>query len=209
MINEDKFEFVGNQLTLDFINTQIARSGETRELLSSFGDLVVWCVKAEIFDDKTATEILSKWKNKPEAEASLEKALAFRSELRGTILQIIRLKKIPARIIDSINDILRTQTGYFEIERANGKFSKRRRFKFDEPRDLLVPLADSASDFLCFADFELVKKCEDAGCVRFFYDTTKNHSRRWCSMISCGNRAKATNYYERKKARNKRENLKS
>jgi predicted RNA-binding Zn ribbon-like protein len=35
----------------------------------------------------------------------------------------------------------------------------------------------------------------------YFYDTTKNHTRRWCSMTGCGNRAKAAAFYERKKSR--------
>lgn len=202
-----RFEFVGNQLTLDFVNTLITRSDETIELLTSFEDLITWFVESKVFDNETAAEILSKWKNKPEAEASLETALMFRSQLRRSVLQIIKRKKVPTRIIDSINNILRAQSGYFEIEKANGRFVKRRHIKFDEPQDLLLPLADAASDFLCYTDFELIKKCEGADCVRFFYDTTKNHSRRWCSMTSCGNRIKAANYYERKK-RNKREILK-
>lgn len=29
-----------------------------------------------------------------------------------------------------------------------------------------------------------------AACILFFYDTTKNYSRRWCSMSACGNRMK-------------------
>ena len=29
------------------------------------------------------------------------------------------------------------------------------------------------------------------------YDTSRNHSRRWCSMESCGNRAKAKRHYRR------------
>jgi hypothetical protein len=52
-------------------------------------------------------------------------------------------------------------------------------------------------DLLCYADPSLVKKCEDAACVLFFYDTTKNHSRRWCSMSVCRNRMKVAAHYQR------------
>jgi predicted RNA-binding Zn ribbon-like protein len=30
-----------------------------------------------------------------------------------------------------------------------------------------------------------------------FYDASKNHSRRWCSMNACGNRMKAALHYRR------------
>jgi predicted RNA-binding Zn ribbon-like protein len=33
-----------------------------------------------------------------------------------------------------------------------------------------------------------------------FYDTTKNHQRRWCSMEICGNRHKAALHRKKKKA---------
>jgi predicted RNA-binding Zn ribbon-like protein len=33
-----------------------------------------------------------------------------------------------------------------------------------------------------------------------FLDLSRNHSRRWCDMTSCGNRAKARRYYTRHKA---------
>ena len=55
---------------------------------------------------------------------------------------------------------------------------------------------------LCYADLALVKKCENPVCVLFFYDTSKNHSRRWCSMSVCGNRMKVAAHYQRlRKAR--------
>jgi predicted RNA-binding Zn ribbon-like protein len=31
-------------------------------------------------------------------------------------------------------------------------------------------------------------------------DTTKNRSRRWCDMTTCGNRAKGRRHYERRRA---------
>jgi predicted RNA-binding Zn ribbon-like protein len=33
----------------------------------------------------------------------------------------------------------------------------------------------------------------------WLYDTTRNSTRRWCSMTTCGNRAKAQRHYDRAK----------
>ena len=36
-----------------------------------------------------------------------------------------------------------------------------------------------------------------ATCVLYFYDTSRNGTRRWCSMQGCGGRAKASRHYAR------------
>jgi predicted RNA-binding Zn ribbon-like protein len=42
-----------------------------------------------------------------------------------------------------------------------------------------------------------MKACRMDTCRWAFYDGSKNHSRTWCSMSVCGNRAKARSYRER------------
>lgn len=42
-----------------------------------------------------------------------------------------------------------------------------------------------------------VKICPADDCRWAFYDTSRNHSRQWCSMEVCGNRAKARAHRER------------
>ncbi|MEK8104393.1 CGNR zinc finger domain-containing protein [Micromonospora sp. M12] len=37
-------------------------------------------------------------------------------------------------------------------------------------------------------------------CVLHFYDTSRNGTRRWCSMDGCGGRAKAARHYQRHRA---------
>jgi predicted RNA-binding Zn ribbon-like protein len=43
-----------------------------------------------------------------------------------------------------------------------------------------------------------LKVCTDEECRWAFYDTTRNHSKTWCSMDVCGNREKTRRYRERK-----------
>ncbi|WP_407565669.1 CGNR zinc finger domain-containing protein [Streptomyces sp. 184] len=44
---------------------------------------------------------------------------------------------------------------------------------------------------------ERIRGCANPECVLWFYDTSKNGRRRWCSMEGCGNRAKAARFQER------------
>jgi predicted RNA-binding Zn ribbon-like protein len=45
--------------------------------------------------------------------------------------------------------------------------------------------------------WERLKVCAADDCQWAFYDASRNHSRTWCSMSVCGNRAKARAYRRR------------
>jgi hypothetical protein len=44
------------------------------------------------------------------------------------------------------------------------------------------------------------KECGNPPCRSVFFDRSKNHSGRWCSMSSCGNRAKVRAFRARERA---------
>jgi predicted RNA-binding Zn ribbon-like protein len=46
-----------------------------------------------------------------------------------------------------------------------------------------------------------IRACAGHDCVLHFYDDSRAGRRQWCSMASCGNRAKARRHYERSRAR--------
>lgn len=48
-----------------------------------------------------------------------------------------------------------------------------------------------------------VKICAADDCRWGFYDRSRNHSRQWCSMAVCGNRAKVRNHREQAAARSR------
>ena len=49
--------------------------------------------------------------------------------------------------------------------------------------------------------WERFRVCHDPGCSAVFFDRSKNQSGKWCSMSSCGNRAKVRAFRERQAAR--------
>ena len=70
-----------------------------------------------------------------------------------------------------------------------------------EPAWLPAWTAASAHLDLVVAGPERVRRCAAGSCVLVFLDTSRNGTRRWCSMASCGSRAKAADYYRRRAAR--------
>lgn len=65
---------------------------------------------------------------------------------------------------------------------------------------LKAELARDAADLLVDpVKLAKVKECHGEGCGWLFVDESRGGNRRWCSMQSCGNRAKARAHYQRTK----------
>jgi predicted RNA-binding Zn ribbon-like protein len=71
--------------------------------------------------------------------------------------------------------------------------------RLERVESLLVPVAQAVAVLLTEGDFSLVRQCEGSECVLWFYDHTKAHRRRWCSMALCGNRMKVAAFRARQR----------
>src|SRR5258708_12301429 len=62
----------------------------------------------------------------------------------------------------------------------------------------LAILARQIALFLAEANLNYLRRCANTtSCVLYFYDTTKNHRRQWCSTGVCGNRHKVAEFRKR------------
>jgi predicted RNA-binding Zn ribbon-like protein len=172
------------------------------ELLDGFSGLVGWLTKAGLVGQEEAREALKRWDGTPEGDRAVVRAKALRETLKGAVERIVEGERVEPRAVDEINEFLREGGGYPElVRRPNGGFEKRFRREYLRATQLLAPVAESAADLLAHGDLSLVKRCGNPECVLFFYDATKNHKRRWCSMATCGNRMKARAHYARARDR--------
>lgn len=108
-------------------------------------------------------------------------------------------EKVKPQTLDAINEILRVQSGYTEIAPTNEGSAKRFRADFKELSEIFLPVAEAAVNLLCYGELAYLKKCGNSECILHFYDTSKSHRRRWCSMAGYGNRAKQAKFYSRDK----------
>jgi len=191
------FLFVGNQRCLDFINTQFVLNGRPVDLLATFSDLVTWLVQVDLLSGEEGKKIERQWGKQVEGTETLEQARAFRVTLREMVERIADGRPVPQAAIEAINGTLRYRIGYPQLTRRNGKFERGYLAESQEANQVLGLLGEVATDLLCACDHSLIKKCQNPLCVLFFYDTTKNHARHWCSMTLCGNRSKVAAHYRR------------
>jgi predicted RNA-binding Zn ribbon-like protein len=195
---EIPFLFVGNHACLDFINTKPVIDGQPVELLATFSDLVAWLQSAHLLPQEESLKKLGRqWAGEAKAQEILEEARAFRGTLREMVERIAAGRSVPERAVEVINELWRFRLGHPQLTRRKDEFSRDFFMKSEDAQQLLGLLAEAAGDLLCRCDFSLIKKCQNPACVLFFYDTTKNHARHWCSMSLCGNRSKVAAHYHR------------
>ena len=193
-LRSGRFYFVGNLLWLDFVNTEAIADGKRADLLTGSADFADWCVEARVLEAAEADAI-------PAADGELlTEARAFRAVLRQMAGTIANGEGIDEATIAEINRWLARRNLRLTLERTETGYAKTARQSWAEWRDLLAPIAESAADLQAAGDLSLLRKCENPQCILYFYDTTKNHARRWCSMSGCGNRRKVAEHYKRKKA---------
>jgi predicted RNA-binding Zn ribbon-like protein len=192
------FLYVGNHLCLDFINTQMILRGNLTDLLGGYEDLVAWLVQAKIVNTAQAAVVRTQWSHKDQ-EQFFKQGIVFRNTLREMVKRIVARQSVPGSAVASINQLLSRRPGYPQLVCTKGRFERQFRSQAAQKDDLLVPLAEAAGDILCSGNLSLVKKCGNAACILYFYDTTKNHTRNWCSMQLCGNRIKVAAHYQRKR----------
>jgi predicted RNA-binding Zn ribbon-like protein len=190
------FHFIGDELCLDFINTEAVDQDQRVDLLGSFDDLMAWYTQAKVVDPAQAKAIARH--SHDAAARALREARQLRAMLREMVERLTEGRtNVPQATLDQLNRLLRAREGYSEIVRTKEGYETRFRSRVDEPAHLLVAIAESAARLLSDGDLTLLRKCQNPRCILYFYDTTKNHRRRWCSMAGCGNRAKVAAFYQR------------
>lgn len=99
-----------------------------------------------------------------------------------------------ARHLDRLNALLAADSRHGALARDGSRLALTERPTWATPEALLALPALATAELLAYADPALIRNCEGVSCPLWFYDRTKGHHRRWCTMAICGNRAKARTY---------------
>jgi predicted RNA-binding Zn ribbon-like protein len=189
------------RLCLDFANTLEGRlTSLPQESFRSYGDLLSWGQRAGVVAPDAASRLaLEATRRTAEAIATLDRAVALREAIYR-IFSAVAGKRMPeAADLGLLNGVLREALAALQVTPTADGFvwawgSQRR-----ELGHVLWSIAQSAADLLTSVDLQAVRECAAPDCGWLFLDTSRNHSRRWCDMKACGNRAKARRHYERNK----------
>lgn len=192
-----KFVFVAGAAALDFLNTEVMRGGQPVDLLHSFDDVAAWIDEAGLARGKA---LIAGGPASPTAKRRLLHELrGLRTALRTVAERLAAGAALCNEDLTTLNRALARGRGAFAVSMNDDDLSLAFKPDASAATDPVYLIAREAAQFLDTADLELVRRCEGTGCILFFYDTTKSHTRRWCSMSGCGNRMKAALFYQRNK----------
>jgi predicted RNA-binding Zn ribbon-like protein len=195
------FLFVAGQNCLDFLNTRPAVKGEPVELIPNFEEFARWLTRAGLLDSRTASEAVRRWGEGPDGARVAERARAFRESLRQTMDGAVRGRGVSTEGLAAINSVLAENDGTLRVERQGAGFRTRFASRPMHPIALLGTIAEAAAELLSSRDLRLVRRCGNPDCVLFFYDSTRNHRRQWCTMAGCGKLMKVRAFRRRHRKR--------
>jgi predicted RNA-binding Zn ribbon-like protein len=144
------------------------------------------------------------------SRASVEKAVMVSAafslalELRGAIYRIFssraQRRDVPIDEVERINELLGETLSRRRIGQRDGDFVwSWTEDDVDDLRAPIWPIVESAATLLTSGDLDRVRECNAEDCNWLFLDRSRAGTRRWCSMKSCGNRAKARRHYRRQR----------
>ncbi|HEY2373467.1 MAG TPA: CGNR zinc finger domain-containing protein [Gaiellaceae bacterium] len=164
------------ELIRDFVNTADLEDGE--EKLADPRALQYWLRLhglAELHDRATA--------------ADLDEALALREAIRELLRGHTGVEANTdgaSAVLDTIAD----EHG-LGIRFISGSVA------FEPARSGLGSVLAAVAGAMADGSWERLKACRSDACRWAFIDNARNHSRQWCDMKVCGNRAKARAFRER------------
>jgi predicted RNA-binding Zn ribbon-like protein len=194
---------VGGRLSLNFANFPSLPASPQAEALS-WEELIRFLRASRIISPERAEELMGLTETDPQAAFGLlNRAARLRDGLRLAFRHLAHRQRIPKEYVQPINAVLQVTEGHDELVEA----AKSWRIEYVAREGgldwLLAAIARSAAEIISEGEATRVRLCANPSCSLIFYDASRTHRRRWCSMSLCGNRHKVAAFARRKKT-NKR-----
>jgi predicted RNA-binding Zn ribbon-like protein len=179
----------GRRLSLDFVATLSGRrTGRSVERLSEPRDLSRWLTEVELLASapRATNPQLVRARELREAIRLLAEATIAEGDLDRAALELVNRSACGPLLVPQLD-----ASGAMRATPVRGN-------AIDA---CLGSIAADAVNLLGGPDRELLKECSSPTCALLFIDRSRGRRRRWCSMETCGNRAKTRDYRRRVKAR--------
>jgi len=198
----ETFKCPAGEFALDYCNTgQGVRGSRGIEWFKSFGELLSWLEASGVVGRKQATTLRTRAEASPEQAAKVfARALGLREAIARALIAKTEEKK-PAE-----EDLRLIEREYARTAPCGRLMPSDEGFRWtvdaeaDELDAVLRPVLESAVSLMTSERMKRLRRCGNTTCYWLFLDQTKNCSRRWCEMKSCGNLMKVRRHRERHRA---------
>jgi predicted RNA-binding Zn ribbon-like protein len=187
------------QTGLDFVNT-LDLWPVPHDHLDTPSAALDWLVDNDLLHREARAHLLAEFAASSAAGNEMLKRLHRVRQAMRSVLEAGASRRAPeAADLDEINRALRTHYIY-ELVSAPDGVSFDHRHQGDPVDGAIARLAESIARELIQGDTSRLRICENPQCRWVFKDTSRTGKRKWCSMRSCGNRAKVARHRARRRA---------
>jgi predicted RNA-binding Zn ribbon-like protein len=201
-VPDHEIELAGGALALDFANTVGGTHVRpTHDHLRDYGDVARFAVLAGGLQPAVAKRLVQRAERDPRRAAAVyELGITLREAIWGVFSALASGEAPRDDDLALIGDAAAAGAARSRLVYDRDGVGWSLPADGDELERPLWEIARSAADLLTSTDRERVKECASTTCEWVFLDRSRNHSRRWCDMSDCGNRAKARRFQARKRA---------
>ncbi len=183
---------IGGRLSLDYVN----ELGPSPDF--SWQELLRFLLLTRIISSERSAQLLALPQNDPQSAAVLlGKARRLHASLQTSFSAMLRKEAISRDWVEPINDVLRITEGHDELLQQDDAWGLEFIAREGSLEWLLAAIARSAAEIIAEGPGTPLRVCSNPSCGLFFYDTSRTHRRRWCSMSRCGNRHKVAAFSRR------------
>lgn len=186
-------------LCINFVNTVSWRGKPTpKEYLPNVESWLEWIKEEGLVSEEVFSQLEAK--GEEEAENAFDKAIEFREALYNFLKAFGRSKAPMAEDLVLVQGVLGNAMMRLKLVEGDSSWG------FELEQDLtdweapLYPCALSAAQLVAGPWANRLRVCGREECEWIFMDNTKNRSRKWCDMKTCGNVVKARRSYARRTA---------
>jgi predicted RNA-binding Zn ribbon-like protein len=189
--------FPANRLCLEFANLPFA-PGDPVERPIFWDEFLDFLAAKDIVSAEKTPYIRALAETDPRAAQNLlNHAERLGRALRLSFRAILTGQNILQEWAQPINQILRVTEGHDELQ-CDGSVWRLGFVAREEGLEwLLAAIARSGAEVIAGVARDSLKKCANPDCRILFYDDSRTHRRRWCSMALCGNRSKVAAFARR------------
>jgi predicted RNA-binding Zn ribbon-like protein len=199
MATPKPFQLIAGHPALDLINTldYRYRGTGTEENLNTYDDLLRFLTQSDLLSESKARKLKRLESTPAERAQVLQQVIAFRETLAAIAYALLDHREIPEESLASLEAHIKQASAHHRLIADNSRLE----WKWSGlTRDLASPLwllAEAAAGLLLSEQTANLRGCASETCRWLFLDTSKNHTRRWCEMKTCGNRMKARRFHAR------------
>ncbi|MEX0583428.1 MAG: CGNR zinc finger domain-containing protein [Sneathiella sp.] len=200
VVNTDGFYTLGGRLAIDFVNSY-KRIGREKEGISNFDDLLTFMKSHHLLHEEEASDLhMFLFQNPARCQDVVDSLVELRSTFRAVLTELSQGWPASPEFYADINARLANFKSYLKVEPADSGVELKTIIDENGPEKLMFPIVRDIADFLASDHIEKTRSCANDDCDLYFVNQSRNGRRRWCSMSTCGNRAKVNAYLKRQEA---------